>query len=136
MEWRFVGRWTSWPSLCPFLPDEGIRMTTTLLTCMMDSLVNMAVSPGVKYKESSMPFVQMENISHFLHACQMAPLSLPPHDIFLTVDLYERKDPAQVLQCLGAFSRRAHATQPSKFPRSIGGSKSKGGVLSPQGTGS
>jgi hypothetical protein len=83
-----------------------------------------------------MPFVQMENISHFLRACQMPPLSLPPHDVFLTVDLYERKDPAQVLQCLGAFSRRASATQPSKFPRSIGGSKSKGGVLSPQGTGS
>ncbi|KAH8702062.1 calponin homology domain protein [Talaromyces proteolyticus] len=99
-------------------------------------LINLAVSPGVKYKESSMPFVQMENISHFLRACQTAPLSLPPHDVFLTVDLYERKDPAQVLQCLGAFSRRANALQPSKFPRSIGGVKSRGGVLSPQGTGS
>jgi transgelin len=134
MEWRFVGRWTSWPSLCPFLPDEGIQMTTTLLTCMMDSLVNMAVSPGVKFKQSSMPFVQMENISHFLRACQMAPLSLPPHDVFLTVDLYEAKDPAQVLQCLGAFSRRANAIQPSRFPRTIG-AKGKG-VMSPQLTGS
>lgn len=83
-----------------------------------------------------MPFVQMENISHFLRACQMAPLGLPPHDVFLTVDLYERKDPAQVLQCLSAFSRRANALQPGKFPRSIGGIKSKGGVVSPQGTGS
>jgi hypothetical protein len=83
-----------------------------------------------------MPFVQMENISHFLRACQLAPLSLPPHDVFLTVDLYEAKDPAQVLQCLGAFSRRANAIQPSKFPRPIGGIKSKGGLLSPQGTGS
>ncbi|QGA16544.1 hypothetical protein EYB26_004211 [Talaromyces marneffei] len=98
-------------------------------------LVNLAVSPGVKFKESAMPFVQMENISHFLHACQMAPLSLPPHDVFLTVDLYERKDPAQVLQCIAAFSRRANAIQPSKFPRPIGGVKSKGGLMSPQGTG-
>lgn len=82
-----------------------------------------------------MPFVQMENISHFLRACQMAPLSLPPHDVFLTVDLYERKDPAQVLQCIAAFSRRANAVQPSKFPYAIGGIKSKGGLMSPQGTG-
>ena len=83
-----------------------------------------------------MPFVQMENISLFLRACQAPPLSLPPHDVFLTIDLYEAKDPAQVLQCLGAFSRRAHSLQPAKFPRSIGAIKSKGGVMSPQLTGS
>lgn len=89
-------------------------------------LVNLAVSPGVKYKQSTMPFVQMENIAHFLRAIQMPPLSLPPHDVFLTVDLYERKDPAQVLQCLAAFSRRVHAIQPSKFPRSVDGLKDRG----------
>ncbi|KAJ5125456.1 hypothetical protein N7526_007633 [Penicillium atrosanguineum] len=92
---------------------EGLKDGTALC-----KLVNMAVSPGVRYKQSSMPFVQMENISHFLRACQMPPLSLPPHDVFLTVDLYEAKDPAQVLQCLAAFSRRANALQPSKFPPS------------------
>ncbi|RHZ68456.1 calponin homology domain protein [Aspergillus thermomutatus] len=78
---------------------------------------------------------QMENISHFLRACQIPPLSLPPHDVFLTVDLYESKDPAQVLQCLMAFSRRANALQPSKFPRAIG-VQSKGGAVSPHLTGS
>ncbi|PLB50319.1 hypothetical protein P170DRAFT_435522 [Aspergillus steynii IBT 23096] len=98
-------------------------------------LVNLAVSPGVKFKQSSMPFVQMENISHFLRACQIQPLSLPPHDVFLTVDLYEGKDPAQVLQCLMAFSRRANAIQPAKFPRTIG-PQNKGGTLSPNMTGS
>ncbi|KAK1142571.1 calponin [Aspergillus melleus] len=98
-------------------------------------LVNLAVSPGVKFKQSSMPFVQMENISHFLRACQIQPLSLAPHDVFLTVDLYEGKDPAQVLQCLMAFSRRANAIQPSKFPRTIG-PQNKGGTLSPNMTGS
>ncbi|KAF3491778.1 calponin homology domain-containing protein [Arthroderma uncinatum] len=98
-------------------------------------LVNLAVGPpGVKYKQSNMPFVQMENISHFLHACQRAPLNLPPHDVFLTVDLYEAKDPAQVLQCLGAFSRKAYAIQPSRFPGAIG--KNKNGALSPQMSGS
>ena len=81
-----------------------------------------------------MPFVQMENISHFLRACQTPPLSLPPHDVFLTVDLYEAKDPAQVLQCIGAFSRRANAINPSAFPRAIG-AKSKGGAMYPQHSG-
>jgi len=82
-----------------------------------------------------MPFVQMENISLFLEACKNPPFNLQSHDMFLTVDLYESKDPAQVLQCLGAFSRAAHRLQPSRFPNPIGG-KSKGGVMSPQGTGS
>ncbi|MCJ1437656.1 hypothetical protein MMC27_007043 [Xylographa pallens] len=97
-------------------------------------LMNLAIgSPGLRYKESTMPFVQMENISHFLKACQSPPMNLPPHDVFLTVDLYEAKDPAQVLQCLGAFSRRASAIQPVRFPRALG--KSKTGVISPQSTG-
>lgn len=96
-------------------------------------MVNLAVSPGVKYKQSSMPFVQMENISHFLRACEMPPLNLPAHDRFLTVDLYDGKDPAQVLQCIAAFSRRANAVNPGSFPNPLGG-KSKS-TMSPQGTG-
>ncbi|OJD19673.1 hypothetical protein AJ78_00405 [Emergomyces pasteurianus Ep9510] len=98
-------------------------------------LVNLAVPPGVKYRDSTMPFVQMENISHFLRACQVAPLSLQPHDVFLTVDLYESKDPAQVLQCIRSFSRRANALQPGRFPRAIG-IRQKGDAMSPQLTGS
>ncbi|KIX01261.1 uncharacterized protein Z518_08986 [Rhinocladiella mackenziei CBS 650.93] len=98
-------------------------------------LVNLAVSPGVKYKQSNMPFVQMENISHFLRACEMPPLSLPSHDRFLTVDLYDSKDPAQVLQCIAAFSRRVNALNSSAFPTTIG-AKTKGSSMSPQGTGS
>ncbi|KAI0128714.1 hypothetical protein BJ170DRAFT_594548 [Xylariales sp. AK1849] len=98
-------------------------------------MVNLAVgAPGVKFKQSAMPFVQMENISHFLRACQSPPLNLQEHDMFLTVDLYEQKDPAQVLQCLGAFSRAAQKVNPSVFPSSIG-PKSRGNVLSPQSTG-
>ena len=38
-------------------------------------LVNLAIGPpGVKFKQSNMPFVQMENISQFLRACQLPPL--------------------------------------------------------------
>lgn len=99
-------------------------------------LVNLAIGPpGVKFKQSAMPFIQMENISHFLRACQSPPLNLQDHDIFLTVDLYERKDPAQVLQCLGAFSRAAHSVNPSSFPSPVG-QKARGGTnMSPQSTG-
>ena len=82
-----------------------------------------------------MPFVQMENISHFLRACEEPPLGLHSHDRFLTVDLYDSKDPAQVLQCIAAFSRQANAVNPSRFPTTIG-AKSKGSAMSPQLTGS
>lgn len=115
--------------------DEHVDRTRIQTNPLTTRLVNLAVSPGVKYKQSSMPFVQMENISHFLRACQIAPLNLPPHDVFLTVDLYEAKDPAQVLQCIAAFSRRANALQPRAFPRTVG-PQSKRGVVSPNATGS
>jgi hypothetical protein len=76
----------------------------------------------------------MENISHFLRACESPPLNMPAHDRFLTVDLYEAKDPAQVLQCLGAFSRIANQLYPNKFRTTIG-PKRGGGVISPTRTG-
>ncbi|RFU79928.1 calponin-like actin-binding domain-containing [Trichoderma arundinaceum] len=99
-------------------------------------LINLAVpAPGVKFKKSAMPFVQMENISHFLRACQAPPLNLHQHDTFLTVDLFEQKDPAQVLQCIGAFSRAANAANPKNFPHAIGPKTAKPGVVTPQGTG-
>lgn len=78
----------------------------------------------------------MENISHFLRACEMPPLNMPSHDRFLTVDLYESKDPAQVLQCLSAFSRVANSINPSNFPTTIGPRRGGGGPLSPTTTGS
>jgi transgelin len=96
-------------------------------------LVNLAVPNTLRFKTRAvMPFVQMENIAMFLNACSSPPFNLQSHDTFLTVDLYESKDPAQVLQCLGAFSRAAHRINPSRFPEPIGG-KSRG--LSPQRTG-
>ncbi|KAJ6780530.1 hypothetical protein PWT90_03166 [Aphanocladium album] len=106
-------------------PDllEGLKDGVALC-----KLINLAVPPpGIKFKQSAMPFVQMENISHFLRACQSPPLNLHEHDIFLTVDLYEQKDPAQVLQCLGAFSRAAHGANPQRFPNAIGPRSSQAG---------
>lgn len=78
-----------------------------------------------------MPFVQMENISHFLSFISRPPVSLAAHDVFLTVDLFEQKDPAQVVQCLGAFSRVANKLDPISFPTTIGGLKVPG-ALTPQ----
>lgn len=89
-----------------------------------DRLANLVLPPpGIKYKSSSMPFVQRENISHFLRACEMPPLNMHAHDRFLTVDLYDNKDPAQVIQCIGAFSRAANAVNRSRFPDVIGPKK-------------
>ena len=102
--------------------------------CKLANLV--LPSPGIKFKQSQMPFMQMENISHFLQACEIPPLSMPAHDRFLTVDLYEGKDPAQVLQCLGAFSRQAHATRPDVVRSTIGPKRAGGATMSPTGTGS
>lgn len=39
-------------------------------------------------------------------------LGLPQYDLFQTVDLYESKDPAQVLQTLYSFSRYANKKNP------------------------
>ena len=90
----------------------------------------MAIPTPVRFKKSAMPFIQMENIAHFLKACEMPPLNMPSHDRFLTVDLYESKDPAQVLQCLTAFSRTANQLNASNFATSIG-PKRGGSVMSP-----
>ncbi len=123
MVWLFASK----PTFQYFRSDESANVRFRL--------INLAITPpGVKYKPSRMPFVQMENISHFLRACQSPPLNLQPHDVFLTVDLYEQKDPAQVLQCIGAFSRAANKVQPSKFPTAIG-PKARGGLVSPERTG-
>ncbi|KAF2674822.1 hypothetical protein BT63DRAFT_408970 [Microthyrium microscopicum] len=89
--------------------------------------------PGIKFKKSNMPFIQMENISHFLTACEKPPFNLPSHDRFLTVDLFEAKDPAQVLQCLSAFSRVSNTIFPNKYPTAIG--PKRGGAMSPTHTG-
>src|SRR3954468_10327603 len=94
----------------------------------------MAIPTPVRFKKSGMPFIQMENISHFLRACEQPPLNMPAHDRFLTVDLYESKDPAQVLQCLSAFSRVANSVNPSNFPSTIG-PKRTGNPTSPSNTG-
>lgn len=98
-------------------------------------MINLAAPGTLRFKlKAVMPFVQMENIALFCEACRKPPFGLQEHDMFLTVDLYESKDPAQVLQCLGAFSRAANRISPSKFPTPIGGRTGRS-FMSPQNTG-
>ncbi|RAL67910.1 hypothetical protein DID88_008635 [Monilinia fructigena] len=101
--------------------------------CKLAALIDPIKVRGFKPK-ATMPFIQRENIALFLAACEKPPLSLPAHDRFLTVDLYDGKDPAQVLQGIAAFSRAANRVEPAKFPNPIG-AKPRGGVVSPQVTG-
>ncbi|KJY02503.1 calponin domain protein [Zymoseptoria brevis] len=102
--------------------------------CKLANLATQEHRGPIKFKSSKMPFVQMENISHFLKACELPPLNMPAHDRFLTVDLFEQKDPAQVLQCLSAFSRQANNINPSKIP-SVIGTKRALSTMSPTATG-
>ncbi|KAJ8139364.1 hypothetical protein OY671_007424 [Metschnikowia pulcherrima] len=88
------------------------------LLCKLGNLLELPSAPTTKYKNSRMPFVQMENISFFLKVCEMVGVA---HDeIFQTVDLFEDKDPYQVIVTLMSFSRKAHDLKPAAFPTIIG----------------
>ncbi|CUM48327.1 unnamed protein product [Debaryomyces tyrocola] len=88
------------------------------LLCKLGKFLEIPNNPCSKYKSSKMPFVQMENISFFLKTCEIIGIS---HDeIFQTIDLYERKDPYQIIITLISFSRRANEINPTKFPNVIG----------------
>ncbi|GAA5798983.1 hypothetical protein HPULCUR_004392 [Helicostylum pulchrum] len=59
-----------------------------------------------KFKQSRMPFIQMENISIFLRGAEA--LGVPKHDLFQTIDLYEKKNMTQVIDSIFALSRYGH----------------------------
>lgn len=86
--------------------------------CQIGNMYGLESSPTAKCRNSRMPFIQMENIMFFLQFCEMVGVA---HDeIFQTVDLFERKDPYQVVVTLMAFSRIANRNQPDKFQTVIG----------------
>lgn len=88
------------------------------LLCNLGNLLGAPNCPTKKYKNSRMPFVQMENISFFLDACKL--IGVPHNEIFQTVDLYERQDPYQIVITLILFSRKANEYNSQLFPRPIG----------------
>lgn len=88
------------------------------ILCQLGDLLHLPNCPTKKYKSSKMPFVQMENILFFLKACEMVGMA---HDeIFQTVDLFDRKDPYQVIVTLMSFSRKANETNGADFTEVIG----------------
>lgn len=71
-------------------------------------LAQAVVGPSAcKFKEKSMAFIQMENISNFLGACEK--YGVAKTDLFQTVDLYEGQNMLAVLTGIQAFSRKAQA---------------------------
>lgn len=76
----------------------------------MDRLAN-ALGGAVKFKDSKMPFVQMENIANFLTFVKS--YGIPEDETFQTVDLYEEGDIASVLQTIVSLSRYVHEKSPS-----------------------
>ncbi|KAL9553307.1 hypothetical protein PS6_003998 [Mucor atramentarius] len=56
-----------------------------------------------KFKQSKMPFIQMENISIFLRGAEA--LGVPKYDLFQTVDLFEKKNMTQVIDSIFSLSR-------------------------------
>ncbi|EPY52442.1 SM22/transgelin-like actin modulating protein Stg1 [Schizosaccharomyces cryophilus OY26] len=71
---------------------------------------------NIRYKESNMPFVQMENISTFINYAQQV-VGVPSQDMFQTADLFERRNDEQVLRAIHSFSRYAA----KKFPGKVQG---------------
>lgn len=82
-----------------------------LLLCQLGNKLSIPNNPCTKVKNSRMPFVQMENISFFLRACEM--IGVPHDEIFQTVDLFDRKDPYQIIVTLISFSRLANRNNSS-----------------------
>ena len=58
-----------------------------------------------KIAQSTMPFKQMENISHYVEAC--THLGVPAQDLFMTVDLWEAKDMRAVVRNIHSLGRVA-----------------------------
>ncbi|KAJ1660693.1 calponin [Dispira simplex] len=80
------------------------------MDCLKDGVVlckalNVIRPDIVKYSTSRIAFKQMENIGNFLRQAEL--LGCRRHELFQTVDLYEKKNPGQVVDAIYALSRQA-----------------------------
>jgi len=69
---------------------------------VLAALANKLQPGSVNYKPSTMPFKQMEAIGQFL---VVAGKYLPSRELFMTVDLYENQNMAQVVLCIANLKR-------------------------------
>ena len=85
-------------------PVEGDFMTVLKDGRVLCKLVNI-IRPGIvkKINKMKMAFMQMENIGSFLAAA--GAIGVDASESFMTVDLYEAKNPGAVLLCLASLKR-------------------------------
>lgn len=102
-------------------PDQSVSLLESLkdgiVLSKLANILSEADTAGlqlIRWKESRMPFVQMEQISQFLSFARS--YGVPEDELFQTVDLYEEKDPASVYQTLKSLSRYANKKHPERFP--------------------
>lgn len=86
--------------------DFGEILGDGVVLCKLMNKIN----PGsCRYTVSRQPFMQMENINRFLDAARA--IGVPSHDLFQSIDLFERRNLKQVEICLYAVSRHAQKNQ-------------------------
>jgi len=75
------------------------------------------IQPGLvkKVNKNKLPFMQMENISNFISACEK--LNVPKNDLFQTVDLFEAKNVFQVVMAIHALGRAAQRVSSFNGPQ-------------------
>lgn len=102
------------------LPQESLldSLKDGVALCELANAIHAADAPGghplIAYKKSSLPFMQMDQISQFLAFCRQ--YGVPEDELFQTVDLYEEKDPAIVYQTIKSLSRYTNKKHANKFP--------------------
>jgi len=82
------------------------------LLCRVINTLQPGSVKSISTSESS--FKEMENINKFTEACRK--YGVPDHDLFQTVDLYERKDLNAVVGTIFALGRTAHTHPEWKGP--------------------
>jgi len=94
--------------------DFGDALKNGIILC---KLIN-AIKPGAvrNISTSKLAFQQMENIGNFLAGCES--IGMKRHDLFQTVDLYEKKNMVQVvnsLTSLGGYAQKVSAFRGPAF---------------------
>lgn len=114
-----IKRWVFESVLEEQVPAESLLESLkdgTVLCRLANRLHSADVGDGkelIKWRKSTMPFGQMEQISQFLSFARS--YGVPEDELFQTVDLFEEKDPAIVYQTLKSLSRYANKKHPQKF---------------------
>ncbi|KAJ3312922.1 Transgelin-3 [Boothiomyces sp. JEL0838] len=84
--------------------DLATALNDGIVLCKLSNAL-LPDSPHIKYAVSALPFKKMDNISKFLKT--LPSLGLSSFETFQTVDLFEKKNMNQVIDCLFAISRNA-----------------------------